>query len=146
MCAISPTLPNIMAENIVQRCLSAFPETQAIYLFGSWGTPAERGESDVDLALLLPCQQAKALKSLYMTPLHHQLEAMLLRDVDLINLRQVSTVLQKEIIAEDRRAYCADSYAADEFEMLTISYYQKLNDERADVLESFFKSKRAYNV
>ncbi len=112
MCATSPPLPNIMAENIVQRCLSVFPETQAIYLFGSWSTPAERGESDVDL----------------------------------INLRQVSTVLQKEIIAEDRRIYCADSYAADEFEMFTISYYQKLNDERADVLESFFKSKRAYNI
>jgi len=142
----SPASQNMMTEKIAQTCLSAFPNTQAIYLFGSWGTTAEREESDVDLALLLPHQQAKKLKSLYMTPLHHQLESLLHRDVDLINLRQVSTVLQKEVIAKNRRVYCADSYAADEFEMLTISYYQKLNEERAGVLQSFFKSKRAYNV
>jgi uncharacterized protein len=54
--------------------------------------------------------------------------------VDLINLRQVSTVLQKEVIAADRRIYLADEYAAAEFEMLTLSYYQKLNKERATII------------
>jgi len=31
----------------------------------------------------------------------------------------------------------------DEFEMLTLSYYQKLNQERAGILEKFAKSGRA---
>ncbi|MCD6344548.1 MAG: hypothetical protein J7M17_02930, partial [Anaerolineae bacterium] len=50
-------------------------------------------------------------------------------------------VLQKEVIAADRRIYPAisewpaDEYAADEFEMLTLSYYQELNEERADIIE-----------
>ena len=38
---------------------AAFPDTEAIYRFGSWGTDAERIDSDLDIALLLPWQQAK---------------------------------------------------------------------------------------
>ncbi|MEA3396520.1 MAG: nucleotidyltransferase domain-containing protein, partial [Chloroflexota bacterium] len=60
---------------------------------------------------------------------------LLKKKVDLINLRRVPTVLQKEVIAADRRIYHADEYAADEFEMLTLSYYQKLNEERAEIIE-----------
>lgn len=137
---------SVKTEDIVQTCLACLPEIQAVYLFGSWGTAEETEHSDLDLALLLPHKQAKELNNLYTAPLHKQLELLLKKDVDLINLHQVNTVLQKEIIAEDRRIYCADTYAADEFEMLTISYYQKLNDERAEVLQSFFESKRAYHI
>jgi len=64
----------------------------------------------------------------------------------LINLRLVSTVFQKEIVVADRRIFCADRYAADEFEMLTFSYYQKLNEERKQILEEFFKTGKAYAV
>lgn len=133
-------------ESIVQTCLSHLPEIQAIYLFGSWATAQQNEQSDLDLALLLPQDQAKAVANLYGSKLHMALELMLKIDIDLINIRGANTVLQKEIIAAARRVYCADAYAADEFEMLTMSYYQKLNDERAVVLQSFYKTKRAYNV
>jgi predicted nucleotidyltransferase len=133
-------------EAIVQTCLSCLPEIQAIYLFGSWATAQQNEQSDLDLALLLPQQQAKALANLYGSKLHKALESLLKIDIDLINIREANTVLQKEVIADARRVYCADAYAADEFEMLTMSYYQKLNDERAAVLQSFYKTKRAYNV
>ncbi len=66
--------------------------------------------------------------------------------MDLINLRQVSTVLQKEIIMADRRIFCADPYAAAEFEMLTLSYYQKLNKERAGILAEGLRSGSFYNT
>ncbi|MDX8409203.1 MAG: hypothetical protein R8J84_04055 [Mariprofundales bacterium] len=65
-------------------------------------------------------------------------------DVDLINIRAVSTVMQKEIIMADRRIYCGDQYAADEFEMLTTSYYQKPNAERAEILENVRATGRIY--
>ena len=64
----------------------------------------------------------------------------------MINLRLASTVFQKEIIAADRRIYCADEYAADEFEMLTFSYYQKLNEERAGILDAAKRSGRFLDV
>ena len=62
-----------------------------------------------------------------------------------MNARQVSTVMQKEIIG-GRLIYSPDRLAVDEFEMLVLSYYQKLNEERKDILESFRKTKRAYAV
>jgi len=111
-----------------------YPETQAIYLFGSYQTADERPHSDVDIALLLPPEQAKAVGTLALSALRSELEVYLERDVDLINLRQVPTVLQKEVVAADRQIYCANAYAAAEFEMLTFSYYQKLNEERRNII------------
>lgn len=123
---------------------SRFPSVQGIYLFGSWGTEDEWPESDVDIALLLPPEEAGRIGTLYLTELHGQLEEQAKKSVDLINLREVDTVLQKEVVSADRRIYCADEQAVDEFEMLTISYYQKLNEERAEIIEEGLRSGRFY--
>ena len=40
----------------------------------------------------------------------------------------------------------ADNDAVAEFEMLTLSYYQKLNEERQAILEAFHETGRAYAV
>ena len=121
-------------SHIIDTILAHYPETQAIYLFGSYQTADERSDSDVDIAILLPPQQAKAAGSLALSALRSELENYLKRDVDLINLRQAPTVLQKEVVAAERRIYLTDEYAAAEFEMLTFSYYQKLNEERAAII------------
>jgi uncharacterized protein len=131
-------------EEIQRVVISAFPLTQAIYLFSSYGTEAEQKDSDIDIALLLPHDTAKAAGPLAMSPLRFELEQRLRRDVDLINLRLVSTVLQKEVVAADRRIYCSDVYAADEFEMLPLSLYAKLNEERREIPERFCQTERAY--
>ncbi len=120
---------------IVRSILEHYPTAQAIYLFGTYGTADEWPNSDVDLAVLLPPQEAKAAGFLALSALHLELESLLKKEVDLINLRRASTVLQKEVIIADRRIYQADEYATDEFEMLTLSYYQKLNEERAEIIE-----------
>ncbi|NQU30232.1 MAG: nucleotidyltransferase domain-containing protein [Anaerolineae bacterium] len=122
-------------DKIVHIILEHQPNTQAIYLFGSHGTAEERKDSDVDIAILLPPQQKNENDSLIFNDLCYELETLLAKDVDLSNLRQAPTVLQKEIIAAERRIYCGDLYAADEFEMLTISYYQRLNEERAGIIK-----------
>ncbi len=134
------------SEAVIQEVLANYPQTQAIYLFGSWGTENEWPDSDVDIALLLPPVEAKKVGTLLMSPLRFSLESLLNRPVDLINLRQVSTVFQKEIVCSERRIYCMDDYAADEFEMLTLSYYQQLNEERKEILDEFWQSGKAYTV
>ena len=133
-----------MSENdeIIRIILEHHPKTQAGYIFGSHGTPYEREDSDVDIAILLPHQEAKEIDSLALSDLRFDLEDLFQKEVDLINLRQVSTVFQKEIIMSERRIYCANQYAADEFEMLTISFYQKLNEERAGIIEDILKTGR----
>ena len=133
-------------SELINVCKDNLPSLEAIYLFGSWGTEYERKGGDVDIALLLPFREAREQGSLYTTTLHQMLERLFSKDVDLINLRCVPTVLQKEVIGADRRIYCADTAAADEFEMLTISFYQKLNEERRGILKSFYETGRAVQL
>ena len=133
-------------DQFVGAILLSLPETQAIYLFGSHGTPEEYQDSDVDVALLLPPAESKRVGSMVLSPLRQELERLVLREVDLVNLREVATVLQKEIIMADRRIFSADPYAADEFEMLVLSFYCKLNEERQGILDEFARTGRAYLV
>lgn len=130
---------------IVQAVLAHYPNAQGVYLFGSYGTDDEWPDSDIDIAVLLPPVEAKRVGALALGDLHLALTAALGRDVDLLNARLVSTVFQKVIIFGEL-LYCGDRYAVDEFEMLTLSYYQKLNEERAGILAAFRETGRAYDV
>lgn len=96
--------------------------------------------------MLLTPNDSKRLGSLLAGNLHSELERLLSKDVDLINLRQVSTVLQKEIIAANRCIYQGDKHAEEEFEMLMLSQYQKLNDERKGIIESALAGGRFHRV
>jgi len=131
---------------VIEATLGRYPDAQAIYVFGGCGTDYERADSDVDLALLLPPERARAAGELALCDLRFELESLLGRDVDLINLREVSTVLQKEVVVADRRIYTGDEYAADEFDMLTLSYYQKLNEERSEIIAAALAGGRFHRI
>jgi predicted nucleotidyltransferase len=133
-------------ETILGIIAKHYPSTQAVYLFGSFDSPHERAESDVDLALLLPPSDATTSTSLMLSDCRYELEDVLKREVDLISARDSDTVFQKEILAGGRQIACWDAGAAIEFEFMTLSLYQKLNEERAAILEQFAQTKRAYNV
>jgi uncharacterized protein len=135
-----------MVESLTDTIKSFFPEVQAIYLFGSYADGTENDNSDIDIALLLPHEQSKREQSLAMSPVRFELEKETKRNVDVVNLRQVSTVFQKEIVVNGKRIYCRDEYGAETFEMLVLSLYVKLNEERAGILEDFVRTKRAYKI
>ncbi len=70
----------------------------------------------MDIALLLPPEQAKKENNLILSPCRFDLEDALHKAVDLLNLRRVSTVMQKEIIgggglSQCDRLLCADPHA-----------------------------------
>jgi len=131
-------------EIVVNHILNALPETQVIYLFGSAAKGQMRDDSDIDVAVLLPHARAKALGNLALSDLAFDLMKALRRDVDLINLRLATTVLQKQVLENGIVLFCADEYAREEFEMMTISFYQKLNEERAGILKSLQEDKGVY--
>jgi predicted nucleotidyltransferase len=133
-------------DEIIRLVQKHYPSTQAVYLFGSQAAGQEWPESDVDIAVLLPPGEAKKVGSLQISDLRFDLETLLGKEVDLINLRRVPTVLQKEVIAADSRIYEGDRFAAEEFEMLTLSYYQKLNEERAEILAEALAGGRFHQV
>jgi predicted nucleotidyltransferase len=133
-------------ETINNTVLHYYPSAQAIYLFGSYQTEDEWPDSDVDVAVLLMPEESKKAGSFAMSALRFDLESILGKTVDVINLRRVSTVFQKEIVIADRRIYTGDRYRAEEFEMLTLSFYQKLNEERAGIIEKALKDGRFHQV
>lgn len=133
-------------DTIVRIIQTHHPDVQAVYLFGSWGTEEEWPDSDVDIAMLLPPDKAKTLGALDLVKTQAELASLLHKPVDLLNLRQISTVFQKEVVMADRRIFTANEYAAEEFEMLTLSFYQKLNEERAEILSEGLRSGRFYDV
>lgn len=132
-----------MRDKIVNVVLRHYPQAQGIYLFGSCVAGDSESGRDVDIALLLSPERAAEEKSLDMSPCAIALERALSKDVDLLNARLVSTVFQKEIIG-GTLLYEGDSYAVAEFEMLVVSLYQKLNEERREILEDFLGAGRAY--
>jgi predicted nucleotidyltransferase len=139
-----PQTITLNLAELVQAILAAYPDTQAIYLFGSYATGDQRRDSDLDLAILLPVTTARQVGSLYFSPLQDQVTKLSRPSVDLINLRRVSTVFQHEIISTAHRIYCADESTCLEFEALTLSFYQELNDRRAAIVEDIYTSGRVY--
>ncbi len=127
---------------IVGLITKHLPATQAVYLYGSRARGEERADSDLDLAVLVPPGAPDDTLS-PLGELRFELEDATGLVVDLVDLRRVPTVLQKEVVAGGRRLFAADERAADEFEMLTLSYYQKLNEERREILEAFRRTGRA---
>lgn len=133
-------------QAVVAHVREAFPEIQGVYLFGSHADGTQRPGSDVDLALLFQPSDRMGSRNLPMHALHQRLRRLAGCNFDLVDLRRASTVLQKEVVMLGRRIYCADETAADEFDVGVMSRYQKLNEERAGILEQFRTTGRAYDV
>jgi predicted nucleotidyltransferase len=122
-------------DQVIQELVRQYhSDVQAVYRFGSAGTEHERTDSDLDIALLLPPDSARRAGSLALGELHLALEDALRRDVDLINLRLAPAVLQAQIVVTGMRIFCTDTLLADEFELLALALYQKLNQERAEII------------
>jgi uncharacterized protein len=129
-------------DGILSIVKKHYPHVLGIYLFGSYGTEEEGPDSDLDLSLLLTPEEARREKSLAYSICKDELESIVERSVDLINLREANAVFQNEIITEGKLIYCSNPAETDTFEMLVLSAYQKLNEERAAILNDILISGR----
>lgn len=117
-------------EQLVVALLSSLPSCQAVYRFGSWGTDAQRPDSDIDLALL----PSHPLDPVLRWELAQTLASLAGRDVDLVDLLGASTVLRMQVVAYGERLYSADALRVDQFEDFVFSSYARLNEERREIL------------
>lgn len=116
---------------VLEAIQDAVPDLIAVYQFGSTVQGGEHAESDLDLALLA----RSALPNLDRWTLQEDLAAELGRDVDLIDLRAASTVMQAEVLDKGMVLAEADRTVRQQFEMQVCSAYAILNEERAGILE-----------
>lgn len=125
---------------IWKRMKEAVPDVIAIYQFGSTVDGTEHAQSDLDLALLA----SSSLPNLDRWALQEDLAAELRRDVDLVDLRAASTVMQAQVLDTGTVLVETDRTARQQFEMRVCSAYALLNEERAEILEDVQTRGRVY--
>jgi uncharacterized protein len=108
----------------------ALPETIAVYRFGSTADGTSRPDSDLDYAILTP----RGVDAAKLSGLREDLEGRFIRDVDLVDLRAASVILQAEVVARGRRPYARDEAAAERFEDFAFASYARLGDQNADII------------
>lgn len=87
-------------------------DLQGVYLFGSVAMGYATAESDVDIAIL--CKNRLSSKTKFELTL--QLENLLQKNVDLIELRFVNTIFQEEILHTAKRIATIDEIACECYE------------------------------
>ena len=120
-----------LQQQLTDTLRDALPDCQALYSFGSWGTGAERPDSDIDLAVL----PRTPLDPVQRWDLAQKLASLARRDVDLVDLLRASTVLRMQVVANGQRLYTADVNAVEQFEDTVFSSYARLNEERRGILD-----------
>lgn len=111
-----------------------------IYIFGSFAKGTHTGKSDVDIAFLIRTKLTHYERFM----LAQNLAEIVNREVDLVDLEEASTVFQAQIVGYGKLIYCSDERARQEFEMLTLKKYAKLNEERKPVLDQIKESGKVY--
>lgn len=130
---------DIAEESIVATLQAGIPGLTAVYVFGSRAHGVARVDSDLDLAI--SAEQTVDAASLWM---HGQaLAAQLGCDVDLVDLRAVSTVLQYQIITGGRLLWACDARAA-LYESFILSEKIALDAARAGLIGDIAREGKVY--
>ncbi len=111
-----------------------------IYMFGSAATGEMRSDSDIDLAIY--CDVPVDQYSLFV--IAQEISDIVNRDIDLIDMRKVSTVFKAQIIGNGAVIYCSDDPRRMNMEMRIFKDYSMLNEERAEILKNIQESRRIY--
>jgi len=115
---------------LVDHLKEAVPSLSAVYVFGSQVTGHATAESDLDVALLADDD----LSAEELWELSSNLAGLVQCDVDLLDLRAASTVMQYRIITTGKRLWAKDSQAA-LYESFILSQKTALDEARAGLLQ-----------
>ena len=118
-------------SKIISLIHDHWKDVQGIYLYGSRAKAHEKNGSDVDLAVLAKGSLSETAR----WELAQLLASVAKCDVDLIDLRQVSTVLQFQVISTGKQIDRIDQKVCEDFENYVYVSYARLNEERRGILK-----------
>lgn len=121
-----------MNSSIIVESLKEF-SPEVIYIFGSVAKDEERRGSDIDIAFYSNSEHT-ALKIYNVA---QELAIKLNRDVDLVDMRRVGSVLQKEIVEHGKVIFEKSANFRSEMELKIIKNYVKFCEERKSLIEKF---------
>ena len=90
-------------------------------------------KSDIDIAFLT----FRKISAVEKWKIQEELASKLNQDVDLIDLKDATTILQTEVVEKGKLIFSGDSYQVNHFEMITYSMYADLNESRQDILNDY---------
>ena len=102
----------------------------AIILFGSYSRNTQNKESDIDIAIK---GNNIDLKKIY--ELKQKLEDISQKDVDLVDLDDISDVFRYEILMNGIKLFCQDDYKFDLYKLDMCREYLELNESRQDIIQ-----------
>ncbi len=125
-----------LSRSLVAEIRAAAPGVVAIYAYGSQINGNVHPESDLDIALLMPPGQG--VPSQVLLQLQGNLESLAACpvDVSVLDLRS-SLVHCQEVVTGGERLFVANEAAVADFEMQTLSFYARLCEDRAPVLQAY---------
>lgn len=115
--------------NKIQEVLIKQTRPLVIILFGSYSRNTQNIDSDIDIAI-----KAEKLDKKTIFSLKQELENMTSKDIDLIDLDDISDSFRYEILMNGILLYCADSYKFDMYKIDMMREYFELNDSRRDII------------
>lgn len=105
-------------------------KAELIYLFGSYASGKAKADSDLDLAFLT----SKKIDDYQRFLTAQKMASKLNIDIDLIDLSRASTVFKAQII-QGKLLYAKNKVKKQEFELLALKKYARLNEERKEIIE-----------
>lgn len=116
---------------LIQKLRDAIPGLIAVYQFGSQVTGKMHKESDFDLAVLA----SAPIPPMKRFDLAQDLAMVAKCDVDVVDLRQASTVMRMQVISTGTCLFSANDLERETFETMVYSAYARLNEERREILK-----------
>lgn len=111
-----------------------------VYLFGSAAKNELRDDSDIDIAYI----SEKCLTPYDNFMLAQEIADLFKKDVDLVNLKEASTVFKAQVVGKGKKVYCSDENIRMYFEMRAFKEYALLNEERDIIMRSIKERGRVY--
>jgi predicted nucleotidyltransferase len=105
---------------------------EVIILFGSYARGDQRPDSDVDIAI----KTKKEISKKEIFELTQELEQLLKKDVDLVDLNAISDSFRYEILMNGQILYCEDNYQFDLYKLDMFREYLELNESRKDIIQN----------
>lgn len=127
-------------ENLIIEYLTKELGAILIIVFGSIVTNKSHAQSDIDIALISDTKHS----SMEIYSAAQDLANLIKRDVDLINLTEVSPVMQAQIITKGKIIFDENPRFRQEFFILALKKYARLNEEREVVINKIKERGRVY--
>ena len=104
----------------------------AIILFGSYARKTENVNSDIDIAIKLNKEISK--KELFQLKLN--LEDLVSKDVDLLNLDEIADGIRYEILINGETLYARNEFYFELYKLQMYREYLELNESRMQIIEN----------